>query len=374
VPATSCLTVTIDGHPAADVRGSAPYVPASNLKLLVASAALARLGPNAHFTTTVYASAPADGVVAGDLVLVGGGDPLLATADYLAVAGGKGQPATSLEALADRVKAAGITTINGSVVGDEARYDSQRYIPTWPASYLSDLANGPLSALDVNDGFASWGKKFTFASNPATNAALIFTHLLQSRGITVHGSPTTGYIPKGAKLVASIVSAPLSAIVGEMLTTSDNYTAEMLVKEIGRTAGSATTARGLFVEQQYLTLWGLNAPGIVLHDGSGLDPADAMPCQVLVGLLARAGKGSIVWNGLAVAGKSGTLATRFTKSAVTGRLIAKTGTLDGVSALSGVLPTPAGHTIIFSFVVNGPPASQGPQLQDALVAALALSP
>jgi D-alanyl-D-alanine carboxypeptidase/D-alanyl-D-alanine-endopeptidase (penicillin-binding protein 4) len=373
LPASACLTVSVDGASTVSVRPTTPYAPASNLKLLVASVALARLKPGTRFTTNVVGPAPMNGVVAGNLVLVGGGDPLLATADFVA-ARGKGSPATSLETLADRVKAAGVRTINGAVLGDDSAFDAQRSVPTWPAHYLSDFEIGPISALDVNDGYAVWGKTNRLSTSPAANAASIFTKLLQARGITVTGAADAGRAPKGSHVVASVSSAPVSSIVGEMLSQSDNDTAEVLLKDVGRSAGLGSTARGIAVEQQYVTLWGLAGQAPVVRDGSGLDPGDRVTCDFLMALLMRAGVGSTLWASLAVAGKTGTIANRFTQAPVAGRLLAKTGTLDSAAALSGVYPTPSGHTIVFSLVMNGPAAQNGAKSEDQLVAALALAP
>ena len=78
--------------------------------------------------------------------LVGGGDPLLTTQDYVHTFRRPPEPVTSLEALADRVVAAGVTQITGRVVGDESRYDTQRYVASWPERYISAPEIGPMSA------------------------------------------------------------------------------------------------------------------------------------------------------------------------------------------------------------------------------------
>ena len=92
-------------------------------------------------------------MITGDVWLVGGGDPLLATQDYVHTFRRPPEPVTSLEALADGVVAAGVTQITGRVVGDESRYDTQRYVASWPARYIRAPEIGPMSALSVNDGF-----------------------------------------------------------------------------------------------------------------------------------------------------------------------------------------------------------------------------
>ena len=135
---SSCLRVTVDGEQIVDVHGDTPLIPASTLKLLTASVALDVLGADHKYTTTVQAAAaPVGGVVNGDVWLVGGGDPLLATHDYLGMFRHPPDPVTPLESLADSIVAAGVTQITGRIVGDESRYDAERYVPSWPKRYIS---------------------------------------------------------------------------------------------------------------------------------------------------------------------------------------------------------------------------------------------
>src|SRR5438067_11908891 len=136
-----------------------PLVPASNLKLLTATAILARLRASGQFRTEVRArQSPQGGVVPGDVWLVGAGDPLLALDAYAATAGYERQRrmATPVQSLAANLAAAGVRRVQGRVLGDESRYDVQRYIPTWSPSYVSDFQVGPMSALTVDDNFAQW--------------------------------------------------------------------------------------------------------------------------------------------------------------------------------------------------------------------------
>src|SRR5690606_35873154 len=112
------------------------------LKLLTATAALEELGPEHRFRTTLKGAAPVDGVVAGDAALVGGGDPLLSTPDYAARFRRQPQIFTDLTTLADAVVDAGIRQINGSVVGDESRYDRERYVAGWPERYITQNQTG----------------------------------------------------------------------------------------------------------------------------------------------------------------------------------------------------------------------------------------
>ena len=183
----SCLVVAVDGTPVFDDAGATSVIPASNMKLVTAAVALEVLGAEHRFTTEVRADAPpAGGVVAGDLYLVGGGDPVLGTEPYVAAAAAQvtyPQPyVTPLEALADQIVAAGVRQITGSVLGDDSRYDAERFVPSWPASYATSREAGPLGALLVNDG----GRRSHPAQRRLTRrvrGAAVLTQLLRERGV-----------------------------------------------------------------------------------------------------------------------------------------------------------------------------------------------
>ena len=372
----ACLTVSGDNGRALFTRGgNQPLIPASNLKLLTGLAAIDRLGPAARLRTEVRAAVGPGGVVAGDLWLVGGGDPLLETADYAASFDRQPQLFTPVEELARRVAAAGVKTVQGRVVGDESRYDQLRYLPTWKPRYIADNEIGPESALSVNDNFSQWRPRKFPAAAPAVNAASVFTDQLRAHGVTVVGVPAAGAAPARAPVVASIESPPLSEVVGEMLRESDNLTAELLLKELGhREGGSGTTARGAAVLKSVLGAHRLPTAGLAAVDGSGLDRSDRATCDLILAALQRTGTAGALAAGLAVAGRTGTLEKRFNDPAVAGRLRAKTGSLDGVSALSGFAQG-RGVTLTFAFVLNDLPRDAlGPAAWEALGRALVAYP
>lgn len=362
-PAQSCLEVTVGGRPVYQHNVGEPLTPASNEKLLTAVTALELLGPASRFTTNVVAEkAPRDGVVTGDLWLVGGGDPLLATKAYLAHFRDQPQVGTSLEALADTVVAAGVKHIDGAVVGDESLYDTVRYVASWPPRFIAQNQTGPLSALTVNDNLTSWTTPDPLdgdpgavpAADPPQVAAATFAKLLEARGVTIAGAATNGPAPHGARSLGHIESPPLAQVVGEMLRESDNQTAEMLTKELGLRHGSGpTTVAGVAVITAELQRLGLPAAGSSRDDGSGLDGADKATCQLFTAALDHAGPHSALDAALPVAGTSGTLRERFKNSPGAGRVRAKTGSLTTVSSLSGFVATEPGATVTFSFVANG---------------------
>ena len=373
-PATTCLTVAIDGRVAFQHGSSVPVNPASNEKLLTAGAALDLLGPGYRFPTRAAATgAVVHGRLDGDLDLIGGGDPLLASSLFRALRHLPPDPvATMLDGLADRVRAAGIVHVGGRVLADETRYDTERMVATWPSRFGPDDVSGPLSALGVDGGYtvgpAGGGFRRVRSDAPALATAQLFTAILGSKGVTVDGPAAVGSAPPGARTLAFVASAPLDVIVAEMLQNSDNRTAELITKELGRTKGTGgTTAGGVAVIDGWKVLHQLAPPGSTTVDGSGLSDGNRATCDQLVTLLdTTGGRHGSIGKGLAVAGVSGTLAARFVGSPAQGRLRAKTGTLNGVSALSGFVDLPDGGTATFAYVANGGPDAEAMAAEDIL--------
>src|SRR5436853_3470740 len=178
--ARACLVARQGARRVYERRAADQLIPASNMKLLVASAALSRLGPQGRLVTEARtAQPPANGVVAGPLWVVGGGDPLLDTNDFattftkadLLPPSVEPRPHTAYEQLADRIRDAGVRQISGGIVGDDGRYDGQRFIATWKTSYAASGEVGPMGALVVNDGFAQFTPRVVIAPAPAVPAA-----------------------------------------------------------------------------------------------------------------------------------------------------------------------------------------------------------
>lgn len=359
LPASRCVVVS-DGHDEiVSDHPTAELAPASNLKLLVATAALETFGAQATLATDVLTTAPsAGGVVNGDLVLRGAGDPLLETVTYGRTQKYGAAPHTALETLADHVVATGVNHITGSVLGDETRYDAERNVPSWPARIVSQNQAGPLSGLSLNDArayppiFAAEGSVRP-APDPAGYAAAALTELLRARGVVIDGEPRSAGTPAGATLLWSEPSLPIADIVGEMLTYSDNNTAELLLKELGaQKAGNGSTASALPVERTALGAAGIDLSGATVLDGSGLDPTNRVSCRLLTQILTHDGADGPLSKGLPIPGKPGTLRDRFRNSPVAGDVRAKTGTLRGVTALSGWLHTKQNADLAFSILLD----------------------
>lgn len=362
----SCVAISLDGRLVGARNAGTVVIPASSLKILVAAVAIDVLGVDFTYTTRVLGPEPVAGVVEGDVFVVGGGDPLL-SGDWYATSNLDRFPVfntTSLDELARRVAAAGITEIRGSVRGDGSRYDDELYVDSWGGG-VAGLEAGPYDALLVNDARVLGEEQR--GSDPNEAGAREFVRLLAEQGVVVAGGAGTGVAPAGAPELASIDSAPLPAIVEEMLTNSDNNTAELMVKEIGLVASGVGSRRaGLDAIAATVAGWGIDTTGLVLGDGSGLSLDNRLTCTTLLGVLQHAGADGPVGRGLAVAGQTGTLIDIFVDTPMAGRLRGKTGTLNNppydadppaVKALAGYVPVDGGGGIEFALVLNGPTIS-----------------
>jgi D-alanyl-D-alanine carboxypeptidase/D-alanyl-D-alanine-endopeptidase (penicillin-binding protein 4) len=360
-----------------DLNGGSGFVPASSQKVLVAAAVLSRLGPDYRFETKVMASRPADDDGAlHDAWLVGGGDPYLATPDYAAYLVTKPRtvdtPLTPLVALADELVAAGVRSIPAGLQTDESRYPPQRSVPTWKPSYVSEAEVGSLGALTVNEGLAGWGPNQKVAPDPAVSAANALGRLLTDRGVSLPGPTAGASAPLDAVVIATVRSAPLGQIVAGMLRASDNYVAEMLVKALDRhSGGPGLTAGGTARVVDELGRLGVPVDGVHLNDGSGLDVGNRATCRALLGALklSRQARFSMLDSGLAIAGRTGTLAKRYIGSPAEIRLAAKTGWINGAAAMAGRIAL--NPTRRFALIFNGQfgwPHAQA--VEDRVVAAL----
>ena len=347
-----------DGSVLFSHRPTLALAPASNEKLFVTATALLRFGGSGTLTTSLQAGpgvAPdADGVLPGDLYLVGGGDPTLDDA--------------GLAALADQLAAAGVTKIDGGVIGDESIFDPLRGGPDSAYKPDGDLG-GWLSGLSYRHGRAS----------SARAAAVRLAALLKARKITYERKPRAGKRPSAAagngaaaEPLASLPSPTMASLIAQTNVPSENYYAEMLTKALGATYGArGSTTAGLAVVRAQLASLGVH-PRLV--DGSGLSRANKTTAQQVVRLLQRmdAQDAAATWRAsLPVAGRTGTLRARMRGTAAAGRCSAKTGTLIGVSALSGYCTTTGGAEVAFSFIENRVCNYCAKAVEDRMVSAIA---
>ena len=336
------------GRTVFDARGSTPRMPASVEKLETTSTALLRFGAGGRLSTTVVSGGDLgdDGAWHGNLYLVGGGDPTFGTAHFNRVSYGAG---TNVETLAAKVKAAlGVKRIVGRVFGDESWLDSRR--GTAPYGFQPSFEiGGILTGLAFDRGFY-YENGSAMQRHPALFAAGKLTDALKAAGVRVTGKPVAGHAPPDALEIARVQSPPMRTLVALTLPHSDNWFAEMLLKDLGAAYGSGgSTAAGAAVVRAQLAKFGIR-PTVV--DGSGLSRSDRVTPRQIVQLLVRVRTLAGFRAALPVAGESGTLQTRMRHTAAQGACEGKTGTLHDASALAGYCRSASGHLLAYAILVN----------------------
>jgi len=337
---------------------------ASNMKIFTTATALARFGPDDRLETTVWAGDdPIDGVTSG-LFLRGEGDPTLAT---------KG-----LTSLAGRVRAAGITSAPGVLTYDDSFLDQRTTVKQHGVRRESV---GNLSALVLDGGRVR---------DPARTAGQRLVGELRKAGVSMSGNVSQGRTPPesaGAKRIAVLTSPTIAQLAELTNEPSNNYLAEMLLKVVGGGAGAGSTFGGIREVKRFAAEHGARVKG---ENGSGLSRRDRAPASSVGRLLAGmievdegkppeeqtkqiALRDAFVGS-LATAGREGTLARRMRGTAAAGRCHAKTGTLNGVSALSGICFRGARdeeHAVVFSILNNGVNTDAARRVQDRMTALIA---
>ena len=350
------------------VRADTPRVLASNTKLFTTAAALALFGEEGTLPTEVLGDGALDedGVWRGDLYLRGGGDPTFGSASFTRRSYGRGTDVAGLARQLEEI--VGIREVAGRVIGDESRFDSRRGGPD--SAYGVSVYVGPLSALLFNRGLATEGGR-GFQRNPPLYAASRLEAALEKRGVRVRGAPSAGQTATDATPLAAAQSPHMARLVQITNKRSDNLFAELLLKSVGVAAGrSGTTAAGAAATEAFARRTGARAR---LADGSGLSRGNrAAPRQVgrFLDRLREREDFDVFFDSLAVAGRDGTLHNRMRRGPARGRCRGKTGTLSGVSALSGYCRSRSGDTIVFSILMNGVNPAGARALQDRMAAAM----
>ena len=383
-------------------------VPASNAKLFTAAAALQSLGPDYRFRTVVGREGDlgSDGVLAGNLIVRGYGDPTLQT--------------ETLGRWADSLVSAGLKGVSGDLLLDTTFFDSEPTTVGWAwdaesESYQprtgalsvnenrialvvesGEAAGAPakmrtepsLSALvvdnrvttaeagktwhiEVKENGAALGKvegeiplggqpirREMTAKDPGLYTGLLLKDLLAARGVIFSATSAVrhGVLPAGATLLVQHRSVPLSQILAHMLKPSDNFISEQLLKALGaEVVGQGSSLAGQQVIKEFLKVNGLTM-SYALCDACGLSLDNQVSPEMLVGLLVLMDGhryGDSFRAALAVAGVDGTMASRLKKAPTRGRVQAKTGSLLGTSTLSGYAATADGRRLAFSILMNG---------------------
>jgi len=406
-----------------------PYVPASTMKLLTTAIALERLGPDHTFSTDVLrdGTVDKDGVIHGNLILRGDGDPSLSPRFV------RGGPSAPMDMLAQLTSAAGITKVTGDLIADASAFESRTIPEGWLSRYAGSAYAAPFSALSLNENIVvvsitpnGVGGGATVALEPETRgmtvtntvrtvagtSVRVSSHLvsndrvvvsgtigsragqrryqlvvgdpitftagayraaLEARGITIGGNIRVGPTTPQATIVSSMPSPPLSRLVALMNRESINHYAEMIWRDAARgpartIIGSAQTADSTL--QQFLVGRVGSAPGsVVATDGSGLSVLDRVTPRAMVQLLSHAHQApwaSAFHASLPVAGESELLRHRMKQTPAQGNLHAKTGTTNAVIGLSGYVTAENGEILAFAFLYNGTDRSYARETIDAM--------
>jgi D-alanyl-D-alanine carboxypeptidase/D-alanyl-D-alanine-endopeptidase (penicillin-binding protein 4) len=335
---------------------------ASNSKIFTTATALGRFEPESRLHTTAWSIDDVSDGVSQGLYLRGQGDPTLS--------------GSGLAKLADRVRASGVRTVQGPLVFDDSFLD---HVSGIPQHGISSERIGTLSALTIDGGSPG---------DPAKSAAQRFQDALRKDGVSIGNSVTSGVVPASALQVGDSGSPTIADLIQDTNVPSNNFFAEMLLKDVGGEFGdSGSTAGGISVVKRFAAENGARFNG---ENGSGLTRRNkASPVSVvrLLDSMLEVDETSTVasqaaqrrqrdaWvNSLAVAGRTGTLAHRMRGTAAKSRCHAKTGTINGVSALSGYCfqgAEDADHAVVFSLLMNRTDVNRARLIQDRMAALIA---
>ena len=393
-----------------------PLVPASTMKLFTSAIALEKLGPEHTFHTDVLrdGALEAGGVVRGNLVLRGDGDPSMSPRFV------RGGPEAAMTMLARFVAGAGITRVTGDLIADASAMEARGIPEGWLSRYAGAGYAAPFSALTLNENIVIVGVSAGAAGTagrvflePATSGLVItntvrtvagsgarisarrvgndrvvvsgtigaragtrryqlvvgdpvtftagaFRAALEAQGVAVDGALRAGRTPAAATLVTTLPSPPLARLVSVMNRESINIYAELLFRGAARgadrqTLGSAENASSA-LHEFLVTQVGAAADAVRATDGSGLSVLDRVTPRALVQLLSHAHGtpwGSAFHASLPVAGESELLRNRMRATPAQGNLHAKTGTTNDVIGLSGYVTAENGEILAFAFLYNG---------------------
>lgn len=429
---TGVLVVSLkDGRTLYEQNADVMLIPASNQKLLTSAAALDRLGADYRFNTRLWMTGEIDaqGVLHGDLILQGGGDPTLLLKD--------------IEAMAEAVEKAGIRRIEGYLLYDESLFDGIRRGWDWawddepyyyspclsaicvernavtvfvspgekvgdpprirlfpPTEYLlvrnealTSPAGTPTTIIITReharniaivrgqiplDARADSARQALSVEEPPQYALCLLREALQKRGITTrYRTALPDRVPQGARLIHTHTSPSLREILPLLNKPSDNLIAECLMRTLGATVyreGSAEAGERVMLD--FLKQAGLDLSALNIVDGSGLSRRNQVSARNLVTLLrymASHPQAKVFIDSLPVAGVDGTLRARMVNTPVQGKARAKTGSLGRVSTLSGYLTTQTGEELVFAILMNNYNGSsaEARRIQDSILLRLA---
>ncbi|MFC4011826.1 D-alanyl-D-alanine carboxypeptidase/D-alanyl-D-alanine-endopeptidase [Nonomuraea purpurea] len=350
--------------------------PASTTKIVICAAALAALGPDTRLSTKVV-----QGARPGTVILVGGGDPLLAGPSAKATYPKQAGLATLAARTAATLKSQGVKKVTLSY--DTSLFAGPSTPQGWKSSYIPDGNVATVHALAMDEGRQNPRYNAPRVPDPPQYAAAAFARLLDKEGIAVSKSVRAGKAAAGAPELAKVDSAPLYSLVEHTLTQSDNDYAEALMRHVAIKEGQEASFAGgekavIAVLQRLGAAQGVSS----LSDGSGLSIRNRISPYALAKIIAMAGSPNYpdlhaIASGMPIAGFSGTLGNgrRFVASDSKGQVglvRAKTGTLNNVNTLAGLATTKDGRLVTFAFMADQVPVNAEPVL-DRLAAIVARS-
>jgi D-alanyl-D-alanine carboxypeptidase/D-alanyl-D-alanine-endopeptidase (penicillin-binding protein 4) len=347
-------------------------LPASVEKLYTTSAALLKFGASGTLTTSVLAAGtPSGDTFTGTLYLKGGGDPTFGSDSFDRASYGTGATMESLATgLAANLQSSGVRRLDGNIVADESALDSRRGTPA-TGYHASIDVEGELSGLSYNRGWASRdGTVYWY--HPALQAGRQFLAALKAAGIQVPKGTTVsaGPTPSDTRALAGVASPPIATLVSLTNTPSDNFFAEMLLKDLGAHygAGGTTPDGAAVVRSAIAQQFGLHPR---LNDGSGLSRYDRTTPFDVVSLLRQQAADQPFTSSLAIAGRTGTLIDEMRGTYAQGRCRGKTGTLRDASNVVGYCRARDGHTLAYAVMMNGIYPDYAHPIQNRMLVALA---
>ena len=376
------FAVTADGDTLVNVNGGVRMLPASNVKLITTGAALYYLGPDFRFRTCLACDGPViGGRLKGRLHIIGGGDPSLcdrhkSTGDSLA----------TFTQWLSLVRKAGISSIEGGVVGDAGHFDGEDFLGDWSLEDISLEYSSAALGLNISDNLIDDGSGKACTASAPQHCARQFASFLRDHGITVpedesgwEGTPDSG----GLTVIGGTSSTGLGNLITVANHESENIYAEALFREMGlRVSGSASYEKSAEALGEVLSRMGLGGSldSVQIVDGSGLSRKNYVSPEFLVAFLTNMGgrpEFGAFLQSIPSPG-NGTLKNRLTgkDGSLRARVHMKSGTMNGVRCFSGyILPSDgdSGKMIAFSIMTNNVVAagSSLASLMDAMVVRLA---
>jgi D-alanyl-D-alanine carboxypeptidase/D-alanyl-D-alanine-endopeptidase (penicillin-binding protein 4) len=360
------------------------FMPASNQKIITGSTALLQLGPDFRFTTRFATNgAIRNGVLNGDLIVIGRGDPSFSDAM-------RGDYRLAFDAMADSLNAIGIHHIGGGLRRAGNAFPDDQYGFGWEFDDADEPYGAGVDELFTNEGFTKVMRKNAKGDSVLTEVAIrdhptfFLTALhdaMQRRNVTGGGfRDTTLLADTNLTPLFTLQSPPLRDILKALEKPSQNQIAEILFKTLGlEKTGIGTADSGRAVVERQLAAWGVPKEGFAVRDGSGLSRHDYVSPETLVrvlNLMRTRPEFPVFYDALPIAGVDGTLASRMKNSAAANNVHAKTGTVDKARSLSGYVTTADGRVLVFSFLCNNftVPNRAVERVQDAILVHLAASP